>query len=488
MKKRKPLRQICCFIPALLLLAGLPVFAAEKEADPFGLALSFTGDTACSITATWRDSTQAAEVMQIVPETKYDKTGFAGAEEFPADFRDISLDSSGVWHYEATASGLSAGTAYVYRVGKEGSWSKAYRFAAADPKKKDVTFLYMGDVQPANDIKEEFALWGELSQAAFSRNPELAFAVLGGDIVNSGISIEQFDRFRENAEPVFASVPLMAANGNHESNFPDTGKPELYLDIFAFPENGPRGFSEEFYSFDYGNCHILVLNSWIFSGEQKLTEYDFERVNNWIKSDLAASSADWQIAVTHVPVYAVHDDAVAEAVKKAWAPIFEKYGVDLVFTGHQHVYSRSRPIYEGKVDYEKGIPYIMGVSGSKFYSSADETLAEKTVYNTSNYQLVRVDGDLLTVQTLDSQGKELDYSTVTKRGLYITRGDYIEALWKAAGSPASGSSPFKDDKSQKAAWAYETGLVKGYGNGCFGPEDPVFQWQVDLIISRMGGK
>ena len=99
------------------------------------------------------------------------------------------------------------------------------------PKKKDVTFLYMGDVQPANDIKEEFALWGELSQAAFSRNPELAFAVLGGDIVNSGISIEQFDRFRENAEPVFASVPLMAANGNHESNFPDTGKPELYLDI-----------------------------------------------------------------------------------------------------------------------------------------------------------------------------------------------------------------------------------------------------------------
>ena len=130
----------------------------------------------------------------------------------------------------------------------------------------------------------------------------------------------------------------------------------------------------------------------------------------------------------------------------------------------------------------------MGVSGSKFYSSADETLAEKTVYNTSNYQLVRVDGDLLTVQTLDSQGKELDYSTVTKRGLYITRGDYIEALWKAAGSPASGSSPFKDDKSQKAAWAYETGLVKGYGNGCFGPEDPVFQWQVDLIISRMGGK
>ena len=57
---------------------------------------------------------------------------------------------------------------------------------------------------------------------------------MGGDIVESGISTEQFNLFFKAAEPVFSKIPLFAANGNHESNFIG-GKPELYLDEFVFP-------------------------------------------------------------------------------------------------------------------------------------------------------------------------------------------------------------------------------------------------------------
>jgi len=477
-------------IPLILgvALLFLLVPARAVEGAPFDPILSWTGSAAASITASWRDSARKTETLQVTPKTQYDKSGFTDAAEFSADCKDVSLDGSGVWHYEATAAGLAANTAYLYRVGCGGSWSKASIFTTSDAASKTVTFAYMGDVQTVKDSKAEYALWGKLAQSMYAANPNLSFAVMGGDIVESGISTELFDEFLKNASPVFSKIPLMATNGNHECNFPDTGKPKLYMDEFALPQNGPEGFKEEFYSFNVANCHILVLNSWIFSGEQKLTSDDYERVNDWIKNDLATSAVDWQIVVTHVPVYAVASDKTAAAVRKNWAPIFEKYGVDLVFEGHQHVYSRSYPLTEGRVDYENGVTYIMGNSGQKFYSSADETLAEKTIYGTATYQLTQIDGNALTVRTLDLGGNELDCVSLRQRGISATREDYIETLWRAAGAPApKTASPFRDAKSPAAAWAYENGIVGGYGKNVFGPEDRITDRQIGLILERMGG-
>lgn len=504
----------------LMMLLSRSAFAAGK--GPAGILLSWTDSPATSITASWRDDERSDAVMQVVTEAQYGKTGFSGAEEFAATGKDVSFDGSGAWSYEATARDLSPAKSYVYRVGGAGGWSDARSFTTANPAAKTLTFAYMGDVQPMNDSKAEFALWGQLAERMVQRNPELAFTVLGGDIVNSGISLEQFDLFRKNAETVSASVPFFSTVGNHESNFIG-GKPELFLDLFAFPQNGPKGFAEEFYSFDVANCHILVLNSWIFSGEQNLTEADYARVNNWIRSDLASSTADWQIVVTHVPVYAVHSDNTATAVKANWAPIFEQYGVDLVFEGHQHVYSRSYPMYEGKIDYENGITYIMGVSGSKFYDSADETLAERTVYNTASYQLVQIDGGSLTVRTLDLAGNELDFVSIPQREYtpaysdvaadswyaaavgYVTRNGLIgasgtgtfrpeapmtrltlaETLYRLAGSPATaGKTPFSDCDMPAVTWAYDAGVVKGRGNGLFDPRDSVTRQEIAAMFYR----
>ena len=102
-------------------------------------------------------------------------------------------------------------------------------------------------------------------------------------------------------------------------------------------------------------------------------------------------------------------------VRENWAPIFEECGVDLVFCGHQHVYSRSYPMKAGVVDYEDGITYIMGNSGQKFYTSADETYQARTIYSTSTCQVVRIDGATLEVMTYDRDGNELDYCSLRPR-------------------------------------------------------------------------
>ncbi len=476
------------FLCALLILLAafslmLPAAAGDSRV-PYGVALSWTDDPATSITAVWRDDEEKAEVLQVTAEPAYGVSGFDTAVTVPAMCKDISLEGTGIWHYEATVTGLTPDTVYCYRVGCEGAWSEVRTFKTDAPESKNVAFAYMGDVQTAFVMEEDYALWGELCAALYERNPEFSFAALGGDLVNSGISNAMFDCFFMNAEPTFSRVPLFSAVGNHESNFLG-GKPELYLDYFAFPMNGPEGFEEEFYSLDVGNVHLLVLNDWIFSGEQKMTVEDFERVADWIRYDLAASTADWQVVVLHVPVYEVHSDARATLVREAWSAIFEDYGVDLVFEGHQHVYSRSCPMYRERIDYEKGVTYIMGVAGSKFYDNADESRAERTVYNSATYELVRTDGSSMTVQAIDLEGNELDYAIIPQRAIDVTRGEYIQTLWKAAGSPEpTRPSPFADSEAPSAAWAYETGLILGYGNGCFGPEDPILDWQIGLILGR----
>lgn len=521
-------KKILCFMVLLTLLCAAPVLAVQS--GPFSVAISWTDSPKTTITAVWRDNTARDEVLEVVDEAVYEKSGFVDAVAFPAICKDISLDHTGIWHYEATAEGLKPGTRYCYRVGQEGAWSAIRRFQTDASDATTVAFAYMGDAQPANDTEVELALWGELTQAMYERNPELSFAILGGDIVNSGISVPQFDAFFRYAEPVFSQVPLFSAVGNHESNFL-TGKAELFLDWFAFPKNGPAGFSEEIFSFDVANCHILVLNDWIFSGEQRLTAEDYASVNRWIAADLAGSTADWQIAVLHVPVYALHDDSTADKVLESWGTIFEQYGVDLVFEGHQHVYSRSYPLYQGKIDYENGIPYIMGVSGSKFYDSADETLAEKTIYNTATYELVQIDGDTMTVCALDLAGNELDFVNVRQRGIectytdvpvdapyaqavcsvtseglfngvgegrfypdgMMTRGMFTTVLHRYAGLPETEQTKlFTDVPSDRwyaeaINWAAAEGVVQGIGDSQFRPDETITLEQMAVILYRYDG-
>jgi hypothetical protein len=456
------------------------------EAASYGLLSSWEGDTVTTRNFTWRDTEQKNAVVEVVTESAYKISGFENPMTFEAECKDISLDGSGQWLYEASVEGLTPETSYMYRVGG-GEWSEPVKFTTGADADTSVTFAYMGDAQASGNTEDDYALWQKLTEKLTEVYPELAFAVMGGDNVNSGISLDEFDLFRKSASSVFSSVPFFSTVGNHESNFL-SGKPELYLDEFAFPQNGPEGFKEEFYSFDYGNCHILVVNSWIFSGEQNLSDEDIAKVNNWIEADLASSTADWQVVVTHVPVYAVHSDTTSTKVQENWAGIFEKYGVDLVFEGHQHVYSRTYPLYQGQIDYENGITYIMGVSGSKSYDSSDETFAERVVYDIPNAQIVHTDGDSMTVQSIDANGNELDYVSIPKRSVDMTRSEYINALWRAAGSPSpSSASPFSDTSDSAVVWAYEKGYCLGYGRGRFGPDDKITEAQIKIISERMNG-
>lgn len=383
---------------------------------PNQIILSWIDNAATSQTVIWNDNSGSSEVVQYVAETSYtDEGSFSNANQAAATSKTVGYDEKAKTYYEATMTGLNPATKYYYRVGSDAEWSNVYSFTTAASAAQNFSFMYLGDVQYDTTAAAEYPAWGTLLAGAYAANPDIAFGLMGGDMVNSGSNMNDWTYFLSYASDVFSRIPMMTANGNHESNFIG-GKPKFYTEIMALPENGPAGFEEEFYSFDYGTAHVTILNSWVLSSEQNLNEAQRTAISDWITRDLAAArGAKFRIVMLHHPAYALANDTVSGAVLANWVPLLEAGQVDLVLCGHQHVYSRSYPLRAGEIDYKNGITYVMGNSGQKFYSNADASYQEKIIFNKSTYQILHVNGDALSLSSYDSQGNLVDSWSTTAR-------------------------------------------------------------------------
>jgi hypothetical protein len=143
--------------------------------------------------------------------------------------------------------------------------------------------------------------------------------------------------------------PVWATLGNHDGKSANSiTQSGVYYDIFTLPTRAQAGGvmsgTEAYYSFDYANTHFICLDS-----------HDSDRspegaMMQWLKADLAATQRDWIIAFFHHPTYTkgTHDsdkDADSQGrmndMRAIFLPVLEQGGVDLVLTGHSHVYERS---------------------------------------------------------------------------------------------------------------------------------------------------
>jgi hypothetical protein len=397
-----------------------------NETIPSEVTLNWADNPQTTQSVSWADSSGGSQVVQYIVSSAY-----SNADSLSKGTSVIGtakkLGSTDKTYYNAQMTGLEPNTTYYYRVGTPNNWSEISHFTTAQSDKKDFKFLFMGDIQRSTGTAEvEYPQWGKLLGDAYTANPDIKFGLTIGDMVQSGSDLTDWKYFLSYAQTAFSKIPLMPNIGNHESNFAN-GKADYYLDIFNLPKNGPEGFEEEFYSFDYGNVHITALNSWALSDEQGIydtkgnvkDETTLNRINQWIEDDLASTKAKFKIITMHHPIYAMENDAVSDRAKMQWEPIFIAQGVDLGLVGHQHVYSRTYSIADGNQDDEKGITYVMGNAGLKYYNTADDTYVAKIIYNQSTYQILDVSGDTLSLKTYDRDGKQLDTWSKTNETIVV---------------------------------------------------------------------
>ncbi|MCP5064225.1 MAG: metallophosphoesterase family protein [Ignavibacteriae bacterium] len=301
--------------------------------------------------------------------------------------------------YTAVIEKLEQGTPYNYKVGDPGTnnWSEIAEFLTAPSSSDPFSFVYFGDTHKSPH-------WGELINKAYKRFPEAAFYSIGGDMVSTGLHRNDWDQLFEYSSDVIKNRPLMSTLGNHDDQ--NGLGAWMYTDLFDLPKNSPKNLPEEYtYSFKYGDALFLMLAATLPIKEQTA----------WLEDQLENSNEKWKVAMFHFPPYSYEEDY--SVIRKEWGTLFDKYHVDLVFSGHVHYYMRSKPMYDEKPvkDPADGTIYVISIAvPNKDRPMSEEKFVDVRFAGEHLYQKIDINGDELLFNAYNIDGKVLDSFKINK--------------------------------------------------------------------------
>ena len=198
---------------------------------------------------------------------------------------------------------------------------------------------------------------------------------------------------------LISHVPLYTVIGNHEDM---SGN---YFNFFCPPCD-----TLAYYSINYGNAHVIILNT----EEEALI--DAPNQVKWLIDDLESNQdATWKFVVFHVPPFTSGGNYYSSfrlEVKELLVPIFQKYGVDMVLSGHDHHYERSFPI--GSKSDNSAITYIVCGNGGtpmRYNSPREWTLYSERVYG---FTMINIDGTKMHFQSISIDDRVIDEFTLDK--------------------------------------------------------------------------
>jgi hypothetical protein len=332
---------------------------------PFGRHIAYGADPARQMSVSWQTAALVDKPFIRIGTTPWDLSHRIGAEirNLTTPRTDIESvddvppsDTAAVQQYylHADLSGLKPGETYYYLVGHQG-WDSAGNlgtirsFTTAASGREPFTFTAFGDEGVTYDAVANTNLIRAQNPAFHLHAGDISYAEDGGSgLITDGYDPRVWDSFFTQVEDVASSTPWQIAVGNHEME--TWYSPDGYggqFDRFAFPG------SSSYYTFTYGNVAVLSLDANDVSYEIPANNgYSGGAQTAWLAKQLAAyrkrSDIDFIVAYFHHCAYctcAVHGSD--EGPRQFWAPLFDKYSVDLVINGHNHIYERTDPIKGG---------------------------------------------------------------------------------------------------------------------------------------------
>lgn len=245
-------------------------------------------------------------------------------------------------------------------------------------------FAVMGDFgtgqQPQYDVARQLLL-------ARATVPFEFVVLLGDNLYGSQAPRDFVNKFEIPYGPLLRmGIPFYAALGNHDD--PDNRNYPL------FNMGGQR-----YYTFTKGPARFFVFDTNSLDPPQL----------DWLENALKASTDAWKIAVFHHPLYSDGDRHGPNLpLRVVLEPLFVRYGVNVAFSGHEHIYERLKP--------QKGVAYfIVGSSGQlrKGGMTPSPTMAVGFDQDQA-FLLAAIDGDELTFQTISRTGARVDAGTIKR--------------------------------------------------------------------------
>jgi acid phosphatase type 7 len=317
------------------------------------------------------------------------------------------------YQHEATITGLSAGTPYLYELRVNSQIAASGSSIRTAPAAGAIRFIAFGDSGIGSTAQQTLA--SRMSADAWD------FALHLGDIAY-GSSTTSGDATYKTYQAWFFDIyrdwlkrkPFYPSMGNHDSRSTNNNG-QAYLDLFVLPDQAGAGaypdHAERYYSFDYGPVHFVALD----------TEFAFQDPTRrqaqvaWLRSDLSSTSSLWKVAFWHRAPYSAKGEHGSDlAVRQAFGPVMEQYGVQLALTAHEHNYERTVPWRESTNRALQAVTYVVsGGGGARLYPAG---IASWTAYSRSDYHYLRVyiNGCVLRTENVDRYGVVRDPFTLDR--------------------------------------------------------------------------
>jgi 3',5'-cyclic AMP phosphodiesterase CpdA len=311
--------------------------------------------------------------------------------------------------------GLEPAKTYYYRVNHVG----VTRFATATFRTlggpgSETVVATIGDSGSGTD--DQLRMADLLADAA----PQILLHT-GDTVYPYGTPRWYYERFFKVYQGMLASTCIYPSLGNHDCYV----SPDYWLYIFHLPANNPAS-DESYYSFDAGDAHFVALNS-CWGDESDGGKVPEDQVS-WLDQDLAATKQIWKIVYFHHAPYSNGMHGGNVRVRAEVSPVCERRGVDLVLSGHDHVYERSYPILENKLrdGYQDpnyvsphGIIYVVtgGAGGTLYdYHASPDAHLSAVFHSKHNYVSLKITPEEIEGRAIDLEGSELDRFTIRKTG------------------------------------------------------------------------
>jgi predicted phosphodiesterase len=243
------------------------------------------------------------------------------------DASDRKLTSRRGRHHRFTLTGLTANARFGYRVHAGATRTQRHAFHTMPPAGAVIRIGVYGDVRGGHAMHRQI-VDRMLDEA-------LDLVAVTGDMVLRGTDAADWQRFFAVTTDLLAQVPYYPVVGNHDLGWAGadgSGRPEHMLALPPGPQGRPSG--AYWYSRDVADVHLVFLDS---------NAYDRSEQEAWLEADLAAArkhKARAIIVMTHDGPYSRGEHGGNVLARERYVPILARHRVDLVLSGHDHIYQR----------------------------------------------------------------------------------------------------------------------------------------------------